>query len=74
VTTKERLDRHERQIAAIRDLVHQGMRLVVDTRKDLRTLASLHVKLAEDQKLLKAEVRAFINSLRRGGNGHGNLP
>jgi hypothetical protein len=72
VTTKNAATGTERQIAAIRDLVHQGMRLVVDTRKDLRTLATLHVKLAEDQKLLRAEVRAFINSLW--GNGHGKLP
>lgn len=40
MTNKERLDRHDRQIAANRNLVHEGMRLVVDTRRDIRMLAA----------------------------------
>ena len=40
MTTKERLDRHDRQIAAIRDLVHEGMRLLIETRKDIRVLVN----------------------------------
>lgn len=39
-TTKERPDKPDRQRAAIRDLIHEGMRLVIDTRKDIRTLAA----------------------------------
>ena len=43
MTTKEHLEKHDRQIAiVIRDLIQQGMRLVVDnireTRKDIREL------------------------------------
>ncbi len=63
MTVKERLDRHDRQIAAIRDLLHEGMRLVVQTRKDLRVLATA-------QKRTEESLQALIDSLRRGGNGH----
>jgi hypothetical protein len=48
VTTKEHfalLDRqmaaHTRQIKAIRELVHEGKRLAVAARKDLRALAAM---------------------------------
>ena len=64
-TTKERLDKHDRQIAAIRELIHEGMRLMIDTRKDLRTLASM-------QKSTDASLKALIESLRGGTNGHTN--
>ena len=57
MTTNERLDRRHRQIAAIRDLVHEGMRLVVATRKDLRSLAAA-------QKRTEESLRGFIESLR----------
>ena len=62
MTGKERLDRHDRQIAAIRGLVQEGMHLMVETRKDLR-------KLAEMQKEREQELRMLIHSPRRGGNG-----
>lgn len=62
--TEERLDKHERQIAAIRDLVHEGMRLVIQTRKDIRTLNAAQIRT-------DASLRALIESLR-GGNGHTN--
>ena len=77
MATRERLDKHEkqldkhdRQIAAILALVKQGMRmlvenrnLMVETRKDIRALAAA-------QKRTDEELREFIASLRRGGNGH----
>jgi len=62
-TTKERLDKHDRQIAAIRDLVQQGMRLVVLTRRELHALTIA-------QRKTDATLRAFIESMNRGGNGH----
>jgi hypothetical protein len=34
--TEERIDHHDKQTAAIRDLVKEGMRLEIETRKDLR--------------------------------------
>jgi hypothetical protein len=45
MTTKERLDRHDRQIAAIRDLVHEGMRLLIAPRKDIRVLVNAQKEL-----------------------------
>jgi hypothetical protein len=54
---KERLDKHERQMAAIRELVYEGMRLVIDTRKDIRALNA-----AQDRT--GASLRALIESLR----------
>ncbi|HKA01486.1 MAG TPA: hypothetical protein VKE70_33470 [Candidatus Solibacter sp.] len=62
-TTKERLDKHDRQIAAIRDLVEQGMRLVVLTRRELHALTIA-------QRKTDATLRIFIESMNRGGNGH----
>lgn len=55
MTTKERLDKHDRQIAAIRTLIQQGMRLVVD--------------LAAAQKRTEASLEKLITGMR-GGNGH----
>jgi len=64
MTTKEHLQKHDRQIAAIRNLVEQGMRLLVETRKDIRALAAA-------QRRTEASLQELINTLRRvGGNGH----
>jgi hypothetical protein len=60
---QERLDKDDRQIAAIRSLVQEGMRLVVETRRDLRALAAA-------QKRTEQSLQALINTLRRGPNGH----
>jgi hypothetical protein len=38
VTVKEHLSLHDRQIKAIRELLQEGMRLMVETRKELRIL------------------------------------
>jgi len=46
---------HDKQIKAIRDLVQLGMRLMVETRKDLRVLTK--------------NVENLTNSLQRGPNG-----
>ena len=67
MTTKEHLEKHDRQIAVIRDLIHQGMRLVVDnireTRKDIRELRAA-------QKRTGASLKELVDSMRGGGNGH----
>ncbi len=63
MTVTERLDRHDRQIASIRELVQEGMRLVVQSRKDIRSLAVAQKRTEENLQLL-------INTMRRGGNGH----
>ena len=68
--TKERLDRRDRQIAAIRSLIQEGMRLVVETRKDLRVIAAMQKKTDEMQKRTESKLEALIDSMTRGGNGH----
>jgi Spy/CpxP family protein refolding chaperone len=72
MTVAERLDRHDKQIASIRDLVREGMRMVVETRRlALETRKDLR-ELAAAQKRTDASLRALIDSLRGGGNGHAN--
>lgn len=63
MTVTERPDKHDKQIASIRELVQEGMRLVVQSRKDIRSLAAA-------QKRTDASLHALIDSLRGGGNGH----
>jgi spore coat polysaccharide biosynthesis protein SpsF (cytidylyltransferase family) len=70
--TEERLDKHDRQIAAIRELIHEGMRLVIDTRKDFRVIAAMQKATAAAQKNTDASLKALIESLGGGGNGHTN--
>jgi hypothetical protein len=53
---------HDRQIKSTRDLVREGMRLVVENRRDLRALTVAH-------RRTEASLKAFIDSLRRPGNG-----
>jgi hypothetical protein len=69
VKTEQRFDRlersaaqHDKQIQAIRALMHEGMRLMVETRKELRQLAIA-------QRRTETSLRALIDS-RRGSNGH----
>jgi hypothetical protein len=74
LTVKERVDKHDSQIAAlgkegvkmfveIRRLTVETRRLALETRKDLRELAAA-------QKRTDASLHALIDSLRGGGNGH----
>jgi hypothetical protein len=63
MTLKERVDwhdrqfeRHERQIASIRDLVKEGIKLVIESRKEMRELRAMQKQL--------------INITKRGTNGH----
>ena len=88
MTTKERLDRHDRQIAGITKLLQTGMRMLVKSqeeqtalRKEMRelggTVRSLAIEvrgLASMQKRTEATLQAFINSMKRGGNGHSKKP
>lgn len=63
VTALERSSaQHERQIKAIRGLVQEGMRLVVETRKDLR-------ETRKDLRTLTVNVNRLVTSVRP-ANGH----
>jgi regulator of replication initiation timing len=81
MTVTQRLDQHDKQIAAIRDLVKEGIKMVVETRrlaletrKDLRKLAAMQLATAEAQKRTDESLQALIGSLRGGGNGHTKRP
>jgi hypothetical protein len=68
------LDKHDRQIGAILKLVQTGMKMLVDNQRLLaETRRETHKELkalAEAQKRTEATLQAFIDSMRRGGNGH----
>jgi predicted nucleic acid-binding Zn-ribbon protein len=76
-TLKERVDRHDREIAAIRKLIHAGMKLLVKFEENQLLLREEHIAFRKEFRELQAqqretsrELQAFIRSLRRGGNGH----
>ena len=73
MTVTERLDKHDKQIASIRDLVKEGIKMVLETRRlALETRRDLR-ELAAAQKRTDSSLRAFIDSMRGGGNGHTKL-
>lgn len=59
---KEHLERHDRQIKAIENLLRAGMNMVIETRKDIRALTKA-------QKSTDASLKALIDGLRHSGNG-----
>jgi hypothetical protein len=74
---KERVDRHDREIAAIRKLIHTGMKMFVKLEEAQITLRQEQIafrkelrELAAQQRATARELEAFIRSLRRGSNGH----
>jgi hypothetical protein len=76
-----RVSEHDRQIAAIRKLILQGMKMINSvnagllrlegqeeaTRRDLRELAAA-------QRETGVQLKAFIRSMERGRNGHSKAP
>ena len=70
MTVTDRLDKHDKQIASIRDLVKEGIKMVLETRRlALETRRDLR-ELAAAQKRTDSSLHALIDSLRGGGNGH----
>jgi predicted nucleic acid-binding Zn-ribbon protein len=67
---KERVDRHEREIAAIRKLIHKGMKMFVKAEEEHAAFRKELRELAAQQRATARELEAFIRSLRRGSNGH----
>ena len=68
-TVEARLTQHDREIAAIRKLIMQGMKLVVSNQK-------AHRRLTEAQRVTEKKLEALIEALGRGGrtNGKGHGP
>ena len=61
--TTERLDKHDREIAAIRKLLLNGMKMLND-------LAAAQRETDRQLRETNKQLRAFIQSLQRVGNGH----
>ena len=74
MTTKEHLAKHDREIAAIRKLVQEGMRMVheyhQETRAYVRESRKEMKELRAAQKATEASLKAFIDTMRGAGNGH----
>jgi len=67
---KERVDKHDREIAAIRKLIHTGMKMFVKAEEEHAVFRKELRELAAQQRATARELEAFIRSLRRGSNGH----
>ena len=69
--TRQRISQHDREIAAIRKLVLQGTKMLVENEAQIKAMSA--AQRASDKRLdaLAATVDRFIRSLERGGsNGH----
>jgi hypothetical protein len=62
-TAAQRLNQHDREIATIRKLILQGMKMIVASQKEMRELRA-------SQRETDRELKALIRSLRAGTNGH----
>jgi hypothetical protein len=66
----------EGQMAAIRKLIHAGMRMIVKQGENVTKLAAAQKEtevklrdLAAAQRVTETKLQGLIDSLRRGGNG-----
>jgi hypothetical protein len=62
MTIKDHLALHDKQIVAIGALVREGMQLVIETRKDMRTML-------QSQKRTEKNLADLIAALGQGRNG-----
>lgn len=77
-TLSERVSKHDKEIAAIRTLLHAGMKMLVQVQQGMKTFQQEMKELQQGMKeLRRAQERTeqtldrFIRSLERGGgNGH----
>ena len=70
MTLKERVDRHDREIAAIRKLMLTGMKMLNRNQEQINRNQEQINELRAIQKVTEQKLQAFIDSMRRGGNGH----
>src|SRR5689334_980455 len=63
---EERMEKFDRRLEATRKLVEAGIKIVADLA---RTQKATQLEL---RQLAKSQ-QAFLDSLRKGGNGHGRL-
>lgn len=74
MTLKERVDRHDREIAAIRKLILTGMKMLNRNEEHLNRNQTQINQLLAAQKVTEQKLQAFIDSMRRGSNGHTKRP
>jgi hypothetical protein len=70
-TLKERVDKHDREIAAIKKLLHTGMKILVRIEDRVDKLAAAQQETDRQLRALEATVDRFIRSMH-GGNGNGH--
>lgn len=70
MTQKQRIDQHDREIAAIRKLMMTGMKMLVRSEKRTDNLNTAIAKLQVSQQKTDVQLHALIRSLRGGSNGH----
>jgi septal ring factor EnvC (AmiA/AmiB activator) len=70
MTLKQRVDQHDREIAAIRKLILAGMKMLNRTNERLDRLVTAQRETDRQLKSLRADVQALVSTLRRGTNGH----
>ena len=67
-----RVKHHDREIAVIRKLVLQGVKMLVENGTQIKALAAAQRDTDKKLDALTKTVDRFIRSLERGGsNGHG---
>jgi hypothetical protein len=67
-----RVTQHDREIAAIRKLILQGMKMLVENGTQIKALAAAQRYTDKKLDALAKTVDRFIRSLERSGsNGHG---
>lgn len=74
MTLKERADLHDREIAAIRKLILTGMKMINRNQEQIDELRALQKVTEQGLQDLRASVKEFVDSMRRGGNGHSKRP
>lgn len=69
MTTKEHLTKHDKEIAAIRLLLRQGMRLLVDVQTAQKRTEQGMRLLQQSQQRTEKNLAHLIAALERGTNG-----
>jgi Spy/CpxP family protein refolding chaperone len=60
MTTQQHLAQHDKQIGAIRDLVREGMKLVIETRRDIRETRREMREMLQAQKRTEKNLAELI--------------
>ncbi len=69
MTTADHFKLHDKQVAAIRALVKEGMQLVVATRADMWSMRKEMRAMLESQKRTEKNLADLIAALGRSTNG-----